>query len=286
MMLKKSLTVKKDNALIAASYNFTLAEQRLILLAVAQGQDAVSDMHQVTATAFADAYGVALPTAYENLKAAAMQLFERRFSWVEKTPQGKTKHVHARWVSRVGYIDGFGHVEVRFSEDVLPLLAELQSRFTVYSLEQVANLTSTHAVRLYELLIAWRSTGKTPVYPLAEFREQLGIFPEEYPRMTDFKRRVLDAAIKQVNEHTDILAEYHQEKQGRSISGFSFTFTPKTAPARDPYTVDMLTGSTDAETSGKPQRKVISKSKAESMARPGESWHDLFLRLSREYIIK
>jgi plasmid replication initiation protein len=31
---------------------------------------------------------------------------------------------------------------------------------------------SGYAIRLYELLICWRSTGKTPIIELAEFRKQ------------------------------------------------------------------------------------------------------------------
>ncbi len=45
--------------------------------------------------------------------------------------------------------------------------------------------------------------------------------------MSNFKTYVLDFALKQVNELTDITAKYEQHKKGRSISGFSFTFKQK-----------------------------------------------------------
>jgi plasmid replication initiation protein len=50
---------------------------------------------------------------------------------------------------------------------------KLEEQFTKYELQQVSNLSSAYAVRLYELLIAWRSTGKTPIIELAEFRKKL-----------------------------------------------------------------------------------------------------------------
>lgn len=182
------------------------------------------------------------------------------------------------------YVEKEGRIVLQYHKDVIPLLCELKNKFTLYALEQVASLTSVHAVRLYELLIAWRSTGKTPVYELGEFRRKLGIEPDEYPRMHNFKARVLDPALKQINAHTDIQATYEQHKKGRSIAGFSFTFTARNE--RDPNTVDMLTGRTDAEAGRKPSRQTISKSKAEAMARPGESYQALYQRLSRDYIIK
>ena len=45
--------------------------------------------------------------------------------------------------------------------------------------------------------------------------------------MDNFKRRVLDHSIKQINKHTDIIAAYEQHKAGRTITGFSFSFTQK-----------------------------------------------------------
>lgn len=268
----KKLTVKKDNALVNASHNFTTSEQRLILMAVAQGQDCISEMHRISAIEFAKAYGLTNNAAYKGLKEAVLHLFERRFSWTEKTERGNTRHVQARWVSKVAYIDAEGLVELRFSEDVLPLLAELKERFTMYDLENIKDLTSSYAIRLYELLIAWRLTGKTPNFPLQDFREKLGLLPSEYPRMTDFKRRVLDVAIKQINKHTDITASYEQHKRGRSISGFSFTFEMK----KSTQVIGLP---------AKSKRKQITKREAEQMARPGESWSQLLDRIKGEYWI-
>ena len=45
--------------------------------------------------------------------------------------------------------------------------------------------------------------------------------------MNDLKKRVLEPALKQVNEHTDITASYEQHKKGRTITGFSFKFKQK-----------------------------------------------------------
>jgi plasmid replication initiation protein len=73
----------------------------------------------------------------------------------------------------------------------------------------------------------WKSVGKTPLYELKKFREQLGIGVNEYPRMEPFKRRVLHVAIDQINDSSDIVVTYEQHKDGRYISGFSFNFEHK-----------------------------------------------------------
>lgn len=99
--------------------------------------------------------------------------------------------------------------------------------FTQYLLSQTANLTSIYSARLYELLIQWRSTGKTPIFELDNFRDQLGIGVNEYQRMHHFKARVLETAINEINAKTDITATYEQHKKGRTITGFSFNFKQK-----------------------------------------------------------
>jgi len=278
--------VKKDNQLINAAYTLTLSEQRLILLAVVQGAGEPDTLREMSVHAldYAERFNLTPRAAYAALSDATTQLFERRFSYDQINKRGNLEHVVSRWVSKVTYVEGEGIVRLSFAAVVMPVLCGLQSRFTWCGLEHVASLTSAHAIRLYELLIAWRSTGKTPVIQLEDFRRRLGIEPDEYRKMNDFKKRVLDSALSQINTHTDIIASYTQHKKGRSIVGFEFSFSMKQA-ARDPNTVDLLTGHTDAEID-KPKRQTITRQQAESMARVGESYEDLYRRLGREYIIK
>ena len=80
---------------------------------------------------------------------------------------------------------------------------------------------------MYELLICWRSTGKTPVIELNEFRKRIGVLDDEYTRSDNFKKWIIENPIKQINQHTDITASYEQHKQGRVITGFSFKFKQK-----------------------------------------------------------
>ena len=69
---------------------------------------------------------------------------------------------------------------------------------------------------------------KTPVFDLDLFRGQLGVDKDEYTRISNFKIRVLDTAIKEINEKTDLTVSYtQQKKKGRLVSGFSFVVNVK-----------------------------------------------------------
>ena len=154
--------------------------------------------------------------------------------------------------SVVFYVDTLAILEITFAPDVVPLITRLEEHFTSYQLKQVSQLTSKYAIRLYELLIAWREVGKTPQIDLAEFRQKIGVEAKEYERMHHFKARVLESSIKQINEHTDITVTYEQHKKGRAISGFSFKLKQKQQAKkiqadRDPNTADLFTRMTDAQ---------------------------------------
>jgi len=233
--MKNGLVVK-DNALINASYNLEVTEQRLILLAIINARETqqgiTSDSKlEIHASDYATQFNVKKETAYEALKNAVNNLFERQFSFRETTKKG-VGIVRSRWVSRIKYIDDSAILEITFAPDVVPLITRLEQHFTSYQLKQVSQLTSKYAIRLYELLIAWREVGKVPKIELSEFREKLGIGADEYKAMNHFKSRVLEPSIKQINEHTDITVSYEQYKTGRIITGFSFRFKLKQLKAR------------------------------------------------------
>ena len=119
---------------------------------------------------------------------------------------------------------------MQFTDAVIPLITRLSEQYTEYDLKQVSELQSEYSIRLYELMMQWGSVGKTNKIALDDLRQKLGVQPEQYKAMHNFKARVLDLAKKQINEHTDITADYIQHKTGRAVTGFTFTFKQKKAP--------------------------------------------------------
>lgn len=225
--------VVKDNALIQASYTLDLAEQRLILLAIiearnkSQGitQDTLLEIH---ASSYAKQFNINDKTAYTVVKDASKGLFDRYVTYHDKNPKnGKDRSFHCRWIDKTGIEPDSGIVYIRFTSDVIPLITRLESHFTSYEIDKVANLTSSYAIRLYEILISWREVGKTPKYEINDLRSKLGVEPKQYQRMNNFKMRVLELAIDQINQHTDITANYNQHKKGKVITAISFSFKHK-----------------------------------------------------------
>ena len=252
-----NMLVVKDNALIGASYNLDVVEQRLILLAIVEARESgkginANDALTIHASSYMQNFNVEKHAAYKALKDASKDLFARQFSYQELSAKGNVTNITSRWVSQIGYTEDEASVQLIFSPAIVPLITRLEERFTSYELSQVAKLGSKYAMRLYELLIAWRSVGKLQI-ELQDLRNKLGLSANEYKAMGDFKRNVLDLALTQLNEHTDISVKYEQHKKGRVISGFTFRFKVKTKPqsmeVRDTKTGDLFVKLSDAQRS-------------------------------------
>lgn len=252
--------VVKDNRLIQASYTLGVVEQRLMLLAIVGVRETElgitpETLLTVRAEDYARHFGVNRDTAYELLKDSVETLFNRRATVdVYDKRKDKMRPMTVRWVTAMAYEEGEGAVTLRFGIEVVPLVTRLEEQFTMYELKQISGLSSAYAIRLYELLMQWKAAGKTPVFEVDVFRNQLGVELGEYGRVDNFKRRVLDIAVNQVNENTDITVTYNQHKKGRVITGFSFSFRQKPIPktieldlTRDPNTLDMFTNLTDGQ---------------------------------------
>jgi plasmid replication initiation protein len=236
--MEKSELVVKSNELIKASYTLGLVEQRLILMAIVQARetgDGITESTLLTIRAhdYARLFGVTKQAAYMAMSEAVETLFNRRVT-VWQFIDDIYEPVTVRWVTAMSHQPKSGLIRLRFGIEVVPEITRLEENFTSYELEQVSGLNSAYAVRLYELLIQWRTAGKTPLFEMDKFREQLGVNKDEYQRMETFKRRVLDLSVTQINESTDIIVTYEQIKEGAKIVGFLFKFKQKSKPIEAP----------------------------------------------------
>lgn len=234
--MSSSKLITKDNKLINASYSLGIPEQRIIFLAIieARAQKQMIDARgvlQIHASSYQEQFKVEKHSAYKALKSAASGLFESHFEYEDIHQQtGKPAHRVVRWTQSVTYVDKAGMIELQFTDAVIPLITRLSEQYTEYDLKQVSELQSEYAIRLYELMMQWKSVGKTNKITLSELRSKLGVQPEQYKQMCNFKTRVLDLAVSQINEYTDITATYEQHKTGRTITAMSFMFKAKKAP--------------------------------------------------------
>lgn len=251
--MSKGNLVVKTNQLNSALQNLSLPEIRIIQLAIVDARETNTGLStdkplRIDAMRYAEMFETTRQNGYQRMKDAEENLFNRRFSYVDE----KGKVIKSRWIQQVTYLDDEGAIELVFTLAVVKGISRIDGAedfFTSYLLEQTASMDSIYSVRLYELLIQWRQAQKTPMFELGKFRDQLGVEISEYKRMGNFKSRVLDLAVQEINEKTDIKVSYEQVKKGRTIIGFKFKVSEKEKPnstkkvgqQRDSATADMFT---------------------------------------------
>lgn len=226
----QSLTVCKSNAVVEAGYKLSLNEQRAVLACVGQinsMEDLLkTDKFEVSAKDFARLFDISEDRAYGELKEIAKNLYQRSLTIYNPDPsRPKLTKIETRWISSIGYIPDEGKIVLCFAQDILPYLCGLKGAFTKYELKHIGNMNSVYAIRLYELLMQWRTTGKREI-EIAWLKKQFQI-EELYPDMADFKKRVINPAVKDINTHSNFLVSWEQRKTGRAVTHLIFTFSEK-----------------------------------------------------------
>ncbi len=267
--------VVKSNALVEASYRLGLNEQRLILCCISQirRDEPITDkiMYSVSASEFAKICDIDPKIAYQQLQSTAITL-KRREIRITQEPNGqgrRKKTLIANWVQTIEYTEGEGTVKLRFNHDILPYLTGLSRCFTSYKLKNVVCMSSSYGVRIYELLAQWERFGER-VISVQWLKENLQI-EKKYEKLRDFKRRVLDPAIKDINKNSDLWVKWEQRKTGRKVTHLIFNFGYKEDQKKKP---------------SKPEVKIqgVKKSTVEKNARPGESYEQAAQRIRKQKV--
>ncbi|KAF0190346.1 MAG: initiator RepB protein [Gammaproteobacteria bacterium] len=230
--------VNMSNALARGAHSLSLAEKRIIAIALAKTDSIPA--HELflgarngwgvilNAKEYAETYDVDTNTAYEQLKHSAQALLDRKWKIVEpsQTRAGRTVTMEGNWVSRIKYEDGAGYVEVSFTPHVAPHLLALRNHFTTYKLKQAAALRSVYAWRLFECLQSWRDKGRwSPT--ITEFHSAMDAPASCQANFKDLRIRIIEPAVKELREKDNLAIEWEPKKAGRKVTGLMFKFKPE-----------------------------------------------------------
>lgn len=215
-MIKKEPKLAKSNSLVRAAYRLSLSETRLISLIMSEVK-----LEQLSYTVhvkdYADTFYIGLSAAYEALVEATETLSKRQL-----TVYNDKGRLLMNWVQSIQYYNDESKLTLKLSQDIVPLLFDLKSHFTMYSLKEISKLTSMYTIRLYEIAKSYQSVGMFAL-SLEEFRRTFEM--DEQYRQDNIQNRIIKPALKQIGEHTDILVEYRPVKQERAVIGYKFTVT-------------------------------------------------------------
>ena len=217
----------QDNQLIEACYSMTLNEKRLLLFGISKiNPSTFPDVNkpfkfEMSADEWATEFGDDNP--WRALKRTSAKLVGRTVTLHSKTTRtGVADQSILSWFDSVDYFNKQGRIVVTFGRGIQVRLAGMLEQFTTIDLLAVSQLTSVHSVRLYELLSQFKSTGYR-VISVDDFRFAMDVVNTN-KGTKELKRRVLNPAIKQLNEKSDLFCTVSDVTEGRTITGFKFVF--------------------------------------------------------------
>lgn len=219
----------QDNALIRSAYTMTLIEKRLLMLAISKINSATAPKAgqpikvAIHASEWADLYRQKDP--WTDLARAADRLMGRV---VIMHPCGM-KRKKLNWTDSCEYHNS--KVVIKFGYSISIELAGMLDEFTQTDLLDVAKLDSFYAVRLYELLMQFASTGILMI-TVEELRAIMNA-EKKYPQFFQFNQRVIKTAVADIQRrmpHLNLDVEYIKRKHSRSVTSINFTFTRTVQP--------------------------------------------------------
>ena len=91
---------------------------------------------------------------------------------------------------------------------------------------------SSYGLALYENCIRYRGLGFTKWFEMDVFRKLMGVPADIYPIFRDFKRRVLDKSVEEVNTYSDLIVEPEMMREGRQVVKIRFCMKERAKKVR------------------------------------------------------
>ena len=232
--MNKSMSFNKDhytvmaNDIIKGKQISTLQQARFIRLMIAQivKQDTELKTFTCRIQDFAKFFGIAPTNLYSEVENLCTELLKCQVHIGTGNPKKPWKKIN--WFGCAEY-DGEGSLTLRLSEQITPYVLELNKWFTQYQLKSIVGMKSVYGIRLYEILKCdenkARDTKSIFTYEIQKLREILGC-ENKFKQIGQFKEMVIEKAISEINDNTDLFVSHDYIKTGRKVTAVQFKLYP------------------------------------------------------------
>lgn len=228
MELRDKMVVKANDLIQKSRFHMTLQQQKMALYLISQVSPFDDDfkMYEFSIQEFCKVCGIDSTSGknYQDIKQCIKDLADISV-WVKVNGDEETL---LRWIEKPYINSKSGQVKVRLDEDMKPYLLQLKENFTRYELIYTLYFKSKYSIRLYELVksLHYRELEEyRHTFSVDELRNMLDA--DTYTEYRDFRRRVLDVAVKEINEHSDKLISYNTIKKGKNVVSIELVISSK-----------------------------------------------------------
>lgn len=217
--------IVKHNKIIEGKYNMTTTEIKIIakLTSLINKDDDDFKEYVFISKNLLDELNLGKEN-YTALEESINKLISRR---IEIEQENKKKKLVTTFLSSCMYdnTENESKVILRYDPQLKPYFLQLGEHFTKYYLENVLELNSFYAIRIYELCKQYERLRERVIQ--VEILKEILEIEEKYKKYNDFKKKVLEIAKREINEKTDITISFEEIKTGRKVTAIMFLISAK-----------------------------------------------------------
>lgn len=231
---ERSFYVAKANELIRkAKLDLTLRELKLLsyLISKVKPTDRYDTTYTMTIPEYCRVRGIddESGTHYEAVKQSLKSLRDKSVWIMDENGD----EVLNGWIARPRISRKSGKITFEFDRDIQKYIIDLKGNYTQYELLSVLPMGSVYSIRLYEWMRSYVYNSSNERIDLKQLKRLLNVDTKKsYDSFKEFKRRVLDPSIKEINLYTDLQCSYEKHYDGRSVTAITFFFELKDLDAK------------------------------------------------------
>lgn len=181
--------------------------------------DQLKREHALTAKEFSKLFNVSLSNCYGVLKKAVDRLMKADIR-IEKPDNRGFWRINV--CSMAEYNEKDGYISIKFTDDIMPYLAQVKQKFVLYNLKEIANFGSLYTTRLYELIQDFKETGWM-LKSVDQLREVFAV-ENKFKTYNNFKQKTFAHACQEINDNHDMGLRFEELKEGRKVVAVKFFF--------------------------------------------------------------
>lgn len=215
--------IKQSNRLVEARYKLTLNEQRLIIAICSQLDRNADDFKtvRIKVNELADFCNIKAANKYTRIKNIVMRLIDRKI--VLNKDDGGWYATH--WLQSAEYFPKESIVEYKIDERLKPELLKLKQAYIDTQAAPLMEFTRDYTARMYFILKKMLNV-KEFCYNISFFRETFCL-GKSYSQFSNIKDKVIEPALAEINEKSDISIKHEYIKEGRNYTKIHFIVTEK-----------------------------------------------------------
>ena len=220
--------VVQANNLIGGKQALKLNSAKLIRSAIMQvvRDDEELKPYIITVKELAELLGVSASNVYRDVEEITDDIIKNPVYVKEEIVGKSVKWIKIPWVSKCEYNSDIG-VAIKLNEELKPFLINLKEHYTQYTLQEVLTMKSVYAIRIFEMLQSKIMNKMLPKdgtdieISVQEIRECCDC-EDKYPAFGNFKDKVIDKAVSEINRVTMFRVEFSYRKRSRSVVAIIF----------------------------------------------------------------